>query len=32
MVETAYVNEAARAVTASMVARGEKPVRHLGAA
>ena len=25
MVETAYVNEAARAVTASMVARGEKP-------
>ena len=25
MVETAYVNEAARAVTAAMVARGEKP-------
>jgi len=25
MVETAYVNEAARAVTASMVSRGEKP-------
>jgi len=25
MVEVAYVNEAARAVTASMVARGEKP-------
>lgn len=25
MIETAYVNEAARAVTASMVARGEKP-------
>ena len=31
IVETAYVNEAARAVTAAMVSRGEKPVRDLGA-
>ena len=30
MVENAYVNEAARGVTASMVSRGEKPSVHLG--